>query len=735
MKNRIVHTVWMSAALFAVLASAGLAQGSEEAIHKRGRLWELMRNDGWIGSLGAWDFLTSAPLGLFPGFDGYVHPVGSEFDAYPGVFVNANFHNFRSGVWILARDLAIPGPPPGFEAETTAYEIFHSGMQTDAFGVESTRQPIEMTQNYAGTSGFKPALPEEQSYAVWNTNLGITVGRYSYVWSFPGYSDFIIYDYYFKNTGNMVSTRTGTLVPFPSQTLSKLYFVFHSGISVSTKSQINFHDNLDGVAAGGFGYDVTTFHDYYHQEDDGTLVYSMNYNGGAAPPPWDPKLMKSNQAWKRVFGDELLSPAAFGWLALYAPPPTNPVRPRPRPEAPDVLRIDSHKGGDFPPGEPLDLERFIPSSTKPKKLFYRFVTTPDTTGGGKLPNIGNRENFYTLSYGPYTLAPGQTLRFIIAEIAGVMDYHDVIGGGNGKYPDSTIAAIRRNAVNARNAVKWGMGANVNGIDLAADVPEPPPAPNVDAVNASIGSDTAAISVTWDKTAETSTITDGKGQPYYHGASDLAGYRVYRSTDFQYTSQTQPPVLRGAAWDLIADIQAGDFPKFFDASINKYRFMDRSVNFGFKYGYYVQAYFTPTSWTSANGTVVTNLPQLGNGPVNRTAPTSAAPGPVNTFDVFVAPNPFIYGNMERSFAANGNLYGLEFRNLPEACTIRIYTVTGDLVKTLEHRPDSRGNVYGSEAWDQKTDSGLLVAPGLYVYHVESTTAGVGGTFIGKFMIIR
>jgi hypothetical protein len=735
MIQRILLLVAACAA-FSTLPTPPLrAQSGDEAIHKRGRLWEIVRNDGYIGSAGAWDFLTSAPMGLYPGFEGYTHPVGSEFNAYPGVYVNANFHNFRSGVWIVAKDIQTPGPPPTFTPILSDYELYYAGMQGDAFGIEAKRDPIALTKNYQGSVGFDARLPEEQTAATWITNTGITVTRKSSVWSYPGYSDFIIYDYTFRNAGEMVSTQTGTKVSgFPAQRLSPIYIVFHSGIAVSTKSQINFHDNLDGVAAGGFGYVQTTFHDFYHAEDNGTLVYSTNYNGGAAPPPWDGTVIKSNESWKKIFGNELLSPSAFGWLALYASPATNPAKPRPRPEAPDVLRIDSHKGGEFPAGEKLDLERFLPSN-RPKKLFYQFVTTPDTTGGGKLPNAGNRMNFYTQSYGPYTLQTGDSLRFIIAEIAGVLDYHDAIAGGNGNYPDSTIAAIRRNAAHARDAVKWGMGATINGIPLAADVPEPPPAPNTAAANASKGTDTAAIAVTWDKLAETTTLSDGMGNAFYHGAADLKGYRIYRSTDFQFVSQTQSSVLRGAARDLLVDISASQFAQYWDVSTNRYKFVDHNVQFGFRYGYYVQAYWQPSTWTSANGTVVTTLGELASGPTNMTAPAAAAPGPVYSMDVFVAPNPFVYGDPQRSFIQNGNPYGIEFRNLPDACAIRIYTLTGDLVRTLEHRPDAAGSVYGSEPWDQKSNSGLIVAPGLYVYRVTSTTSGLDKSFTGKLMIIR
>ena len=72
--------------------------------------------------------------------------------------------------------------------------------------------------------------------------------------------------------------------------------------------------------------------------------------------------------------------------------------------------------------------------------------------------------------------------------------------------------------------------------------------------------------------------------------------------------------------------------------------------------------------------------------------------------------------------------IEFRNLPQSCTIRIFTVRGDLVQTI--RQD--GSTGGFAAWDLRTKDNLDVAPGLYIYHVD---AGTVGTFLGKFAIIK
>jgi hypothetical protein len=85
-----------------------------------------------------------------------------------------------------------------------------------------------------------------------------------------------------------------------------------------------------------------------------------------------------------------------------------------------------------------------------------------------------------------------------------------------------------------------------------------------------------------------------------------------------------------------------------------------------------------------------------------------------------PDPFgIQGRGERR---------LEFRNLPQGCTIRIFSVRGDLVQTLYHD----GSTNGFVPWNLRSKDNLDVAPGLYVYHVDG---GATGTHIGKFAIIK
>jgi len=99
--------------------------------------------------------------------------------------------------------------------------------------------------------------------------------------------------------------------------------------------------------------------------------------------------------------------------------------------------------------------------------------------------------------------------------------------------------------------------------------------------------------------------------------------------------------------------------------------------------------------------------------------------------YVVPNPYVgAASFEPArFAILGRgERRIEFRALPQSSTVRIYTVGGDLVQTL--RQDGSDN--GFVAWNLRTRDNLDVAPGLYIFHVDSP--GVG-TFVGKFAIIK
>ncbi len=101
------------------------------------------------------------------------------------------------------------------------------------------------------------------------------------------------------------------------------------------------------------------------------------------------------------------------------------------------------------------------------------------------------------------------------------------------------------------------------------------------------------------------------------------------------------------------------------------------------------------------------------------------------DPYVVPNPYVGSasfEAERFAISGRGERRIEFRALPAHCTIRIYTVRGELVQTLYHD----GSTQGFVAWDLRSKDNLEVAPGLYIFHVDG---GDAGKKIGKFAIIK
>jgi hypothetical protein len=81
--------------------------------------------------------------------------------------------------------------------------------------------------------------------------------------------------------------------------------------------------------------------------------------------------------------------------------------------------------------------------------------------------------------------------------------------------------------------------------------------------------------------------------------------------------------------------------------------------------------------------------------------------------------------QRSWSEEDRL--IRFIHLPPQCTIRIFSLTGDIVTTLYHDDPVRGEL----DWNLLSESGRAIASGLYVFSVESDY----GRQVGKFVIIR
>jgi hypothetical protein len=127
-------------------------------------------------------------------------------------------------------------------------------------------------------------------------------------------------------------------------------------------------------------------------------------------------------------------------------------------------------------------------------------------------------------------------------------------------------------------------------------------------------------------------------------------------------------------------------------------------------------------------------------VNDVFTVRTQPGIINNEDakgsldnIFVVPNPYIVTNeIEPANRLQGQNRGerrIYFENLPQKCTIRIFTLSGELVTSIEHESSM---AHGREYWNLLNRDGFSVSYGIYIAHIDAP--GVGEKLI-KFALIK
>lgn len=93
-------------------------------------------------------------------------------------------------------------------------------------------------------------------------------------------------------------------------------------------------------------------------------------------------------------------------------------------------------------------------------------------------------------------------------------------------------------------------------------------------------------------------------------------------------------------------------------------------------------------------------------------------------VRVVPDPYVVSNIWETGEFGKKL---QFNHLPNECTIRIYTLVGEHVTTLNHNSQT-----GYEFWDMRTSNDQFIAPGVYIYHVRTPDKQ---ETVGRFLVIK
>ncbi len=242
---------------------------------------------------------------------------------------------------------------------------------------------------------------------------------------------------------------------------------------------------------------------------------------------------------------------------------------------------------------------------------------------------------------------------------------------------------------------------------------PPPPPNI-----RLTPGDGFVAVEWDDYPES------MGDPFT-GIMDFGVYQVWKNVGWDRTSPQPSP----HEWMLMADVPMDHLPSVSTGlhGIGKYRLVDSDVHNGFPYWYAVSSYDTGEGQYDFRGRALRMYGSYSQS-YQLVYPHSA--GRRNLHEVCVVPNPFRV-NAEWDLAETDFEYSgrrICWMNLPEIATIRIYSLTGDLVETLEHDA-SRSTT--ETCWNLITRNNQEMVSGIYLYHVESPV----GTKIGKFAVIR
>jgi hypothetical protein len=368
--------------------------------------------------------------------------------------------------------------------------------------------------------------------------------------------------------------------------------------------------------------------------------------------------------------------------------------------------------------------------------------------GASIPGAGSlweRNPRYLYAIGPYTIPPGGTLRWREIFVAGEMDRNVSMLGGyeaTRRFKAEGIANLKQNLRNAVAMIKQSGTSNplMLPLSLISKGGIPPPTPCT--TPRTLDTDSSELkaypwaSYTITKYARTSP-TDSVGvdsvriggiqlawravhRGYRDPATnrgDFAAYKIYRSNNSYegpWTLIDSLPVLKAdSLYTVTNDLTASTF------KLVKY-FIPTAPNVPYRY-------CVTSIDTSRNESAMTGYTYY---------PVSAEPNPSNRqSDVRVVPNPF---KQVSGFPDQGDNKRLAFVNIPASCTIRIYTVALDLIKTIEHNSGAGIQSWGSQAGKDYmlTDFAQNVQPGIYIYQIESHVRGhEGETSVGKFAIIK
>jgi hypothetical protein len=599
---------------------------------------------------------------------------------------------------------------------------------------------------------------------------GLDVYQRNLAWSQPDHDDYIVWDLTFVNTGN---TDRDEDIELQDQTLDSVVIMKH----------------YEGIPNGGmypYGSWCGVTEDQnarlsYPQDDDSLRMsyYALSRKAGH---DYDPYGGKCEIAWAGN-PDSINGTRWPGHVTLFAPrntsvPQTHPISDIAAsndPAQPSMYSTIEDFGSYLSYLQDLvDTSDFrIPYRCMRKGIWgYEDTTIAENTAaqhmnllydvydttatGAKTwydipqdriqeldPNLGHYEartlpyyDFSTqpkFSIGPYNMAFGDTIRFVFAVAVGSIDPKGALLLGR-KYSrgdarnfewlaEMDSAEIREEYTNRDPVAEiygeidpstiWrGGGLNAMAKDYVVatgrdslfisgmraqrnfnsnyNIPASPAPPSV----FEVWSRPDAIELSWSYEAG-------------YEPSDLAGFKIYRAQGGTKFTITADSTITGE-WEMIDSVGPDE------NSLNDVE----GITSGFDYYYCITA-ISSSGIESGKWLTMTKEPFA--------ARLTDQPKP-DLDSVAIVPNPM---NVREDNGFPESEHKIIFKNLPGECTIRIFTESGELVRTIEHT-DGSGSAFWQDQWYLTTANNQRPASGLYIAHIQMES---GEWTTRKFLIVR
>lgn len=657
---------------------------------------------------------------------GRTHLVRDQQDGlrFPAMFLNQDMKAAK-GLWIGTTNYVDP-----ITEKLFAIKVVHIGPRVIHEESEFIPQVFKMYGRHERPQVFVDGLPagkldyldtvdevvsdlpaDRMIYNEVNTAIGLTEKRRIYAYGQQYHNNYMIYDYTFVNTG--IIDQAGTKV---TKTLEGVVIYWQNRYAICKEACVYGLGILPQSAAWGHNTvnDTMWVSDATNPVDKYLSIFSwQGYHSAAGYDNIGAADIRSN-------GDgHLAAPQYLGFAVLHADKsaqdhshdPTQPRTTKVLGSDDDITRQNDQYSVELMVKEYTAMTAGHPEMSQGDAIKASGVTA-DAWGG----TLGGFSN--TAGFGPYTIAPGDSFRIVLAEGAAALDRRScyTIGAkwlkneGPFVLPNGGTTADRNEYKNAwvysgRDSLAQTFRRAAEAFKAGYKIPMPPPPPDYFEVTG--GGD--RIQLKWSASAES--------------APGFAGYRVFRA---MHTPDT--------LFDEIFACGAGTANA---AVVNA--FDDVTAQRGFDYYYYVVSF---NDGSGNNGSANPSGPlhsslffTTTNNPTNLKRQSGTALDQIR-----VVPNPFNIRarDLQYGYSAPDRIM---FLNTPPFCKIKIFTERGDLIEEIDHNNGS-----GDEAWNSVTSSQQTVVSGIYIavfevtqdYYDRATGEQLfkqGESTFRKFVIIR